>query len=356
MKTGKSLVELAQEMTRIQQTKRDFVVPTMKLEMTPEGKMAFTNGEKHEFGLTNWSASQVASYSEVPKQYFDRIRAENPALLADMVNHGLGMQTRSNDREGRLVRVLDGKVRGFLSPKYRILDGYDLLETALPTLQEHNFNVMSSEVTEKRLYLKAVTSKIEGEIKVGDVVQYGIVLSTSDVGAGSLKIEPFFLRLSCSNGMIMESKFKKAHIEASKFESQIQELLSDSTRALNNKAFFATVRDYLTSTMAKDNFERELNKMRLAAERKIENYDLQKVVEISMGEVGVKGEGVRNGILAALANGNEGAGLTQWGLANSFTAYAKSDEVDYETATELERAGGQILELSPNQWKKVAIA
>jgi hypothetical protein len=355
MRQGKSLIELANELTRIQEAKKDYVVPTSKLSMNEDGKLEFVNGVKNELSLTNWSAGQVASYTDIPKQYFDRIREESPFLLSEMVNHSLGMNTRNGEREGRLIRVLDGKVRGFLSPKYRILDGHDLLEATLPSLLDNKFEVMSSEVTEKRLYLKAITKKIEGEVKKGDVVQYGVMLSTSDVGAGSLKVEPFFMRLACLNGMVMETKFRKAHLGASKFEAEVQELLTDNTRRLNDQAFFATVRDYLTATMSPINFERELNKMRVAADRKIENFDLEKVVEVSMNEVGVKGESVKKGILAALANGNEGAGLTQWGLANSFTNFAKNETLDYDLATDLERAGGSILELSPTQWRKVAV-
>jgi len=356
MKTGKTLVELAQEMQRINSAKKDFIVPTSKLEMTSEGKMAFTNGEKHEFDLNSWSAGQVASYSDIPKQYFDRIRGQSPELLSNMVNHGLNVQANTSNREGRMLRTLDGKVRGFLSPSYRILDSYDLMEATLPTLMEHNFNVVSSEITDKRLYLKAVTSRIQGEVAVNDVLQYGIVISTSDVGGGALKVEPFFLRLACSNGLISESKFKAAHLGRNKFEDTIHEIMSDKTKRLNDAAFFATVRDYLLSTMNKENFERELDKMRNAAQRKIQNFDLEQVIDLTANEVGIKSEAAKKGILAALASGNEGAGLTQWGLANSFTAYAKSDDIDYETATELERAGGSILELSPSQWKKVAVA
>lgn len=356
MKTGKSIVELAQELQRIQESKRDFIVPTTKLSMNDQGNLEFTNGVKHEVSINNWSGGQLASYVDIPKQYFDRIKSQNPALLAQNVNHGLQVAAKSSDREARLVRTIDGKARGILSSKYRVLDAHDLLEATLPVLLENRFEVMSSEITDQRLYLKTVTKRIEGEVAVNDVVQYGVMLSTSDVGAGSLRVEPFFYRLACLNGMVMETKFRKAHLGSSNFDQHVQELLTDSTKKLNDAAFFATVRDYITATMKPENFERELNKMREAANQKITNFDLEKVVELTMNEVGIRGEGVKKGILAALASGNEGAGLTKWGLVNSFTRAAHSDDIDYDTATDLERAGGAVLELSPSQWKKVAVA
>lgn len=351
MKQGKTLIELAAELTRIQTTKRDFAVPVSQMKMNETGELEF--GKNREaFSLNNWSSGQVASYTEIPKVYFDRLQSENKALLAENVNHSLSKSTKDT----RLVRTVDGHVRGFLSSKYRMLDGHDLLETILPTLMQNDFQVQSSEVTEKRLYLKTASPKIEGEISKGDVVQYGVMISTSDVGAGSLKVEPYLTRLVCLNGMIMSTSFKKAHLGGSKFEQDVQELLTNETKRLNDAAFFATVRDYLMATMRPEIFEREINKMREAASMPIKNFDLESVVELTMSEVGVRGENVKNGILHALASGNEGAGLTKWGLVNSFTRAAQMPELDYDTATEIERAGGLVLELNKTQWHRIAEA
>lgn len=371
MKQGKTLTQLAQELERINETKRDFNVPVkaLKAEVMPfdfetneRGQAVETKPDrvalsfegangKETFSVKSFAGSQIAGYTDIPKQYFDRLAEENPGLLATNINHGL---TR-HPSDKRLVRTIDGQVRGFLSNRFRMLDSYDLMETVLPTLLDKGFEVMSSEVTEKRLYLKAATAKVEGEIVKGDVVRYGVMVSNSDVGAGSLRIEPFITRLVCMNGMVMESKFKRAHLGGARLEDHVQELLTDSTRQLNDKAFFATVRDYLLATMRPEIFQAEINKMREAAKAPIRNVaDLDRVVELSMSAVGVKGEGTKKGILAALATGNEGAGLTKWGLVNSFTRYAQDDAIDYETATELERAGGLILDLSESQWKKIS--
>lgn len=362
MKQGKSLSALAAELERIQTSKRDFSTPVTALKAVvipdaynKEGYQERVGIEIEgvgEFKIDGWAASQVATYTDIPKQYFDRISKENPNLLAKSINHGLSFG--KND-EKRLVRTIDGDVRGFLSNRYRMLDSYDLMETVLPTLLDKGFEVMSSEITDKRLYLKAATAKVEGEVKPGDVVRYGVMISNSDVGAGSLKIEPFLTRLVCMNGMLGESSFKRAHLGGARLEDHVQELLTDSTRALNDKAFFATVRDYLLATMQPKIFEAEMNKIRLSVNEPIRNVsDLDQVVELSMTATGVRGEGVKKGILAALATGNEGAGLTKWGLVNSFTRAAQAEELDYETATDLERAGGAILTLSEKDWKRIS--
>jgi hypothetical protein len=354
MKQGKTLTELAQEIERIQENKRDFMVPTSKLSMNDNAKLEFMNGEAHSFELNNWSAGQVASFTNIPKMYFNRIRSENPELLAKNVNHGLAKVVHDTKDKGRLVRTIDGKMRAFLSSSYRMLESHDLLETTLPILIDNKFEVLSSEITDRRLYLKTSSPKLTTEIQKGDVVQYGVMISTSDVGAGALKIEPYFTRLVCLNGMIMQSKFKQAHLGQSRYERNVQELLTDRTKELNDVAFFATVRDYLFSTMQPQVFEKEINKMREAVGAPITNYDLEQVVELSMNRVGIRNETAKKGILHALASGNEGAGLNKWGLANSFTKAAQMEELDYETSTELERAGGDIIELTQKDWRRIA--
>jgi hypothetical protein len=162
------------------------------------------------------------------------------------------------------------------------------------------------------------------------------------------------MRLWCLNGAISSTSFRKAHLGRSNAEKEVREILTDSTKLLNDQAFFATVRDYMAHTMRPEVFQLELDKMKAAADRPIKNLDLEQVVEVTMSTVGITGEGVKKGILEALADGNQNAGLTQWGLMNSFTAAAKMSTIDYDQAVDLERAGGAILNLTKNQWTRIA--
>lgn len=367
MKTGKSLVELAQALTHVKESAKDFIVPTERLQaeaIETNGAqklvLSFANGSKHRVGLNSWSKSQLAGYTDIPKNYFDRIAAENPALAADNINHGLERIVREAKREGkqeaRMLRTLDGNVRGLLSSRYRILDSYDMLETVLPVAQEHGLQVASSEITDKRLFLKLLSPRLTGEVQKGDAVQYGLTISTSDVGAGSVRVEPLIYRLVCLNGMISNTAIRKFHVGKSQAEGDVFEILSDRTKELSDAAFWAQVRDIVLASLKPENFEREVSRLQHAAGLKIANFDLPEVVELAMKATGLTGENKKNSILAALASGNEGAGLTQWGLINSFTRAAQSDEFDYETSIEMERAAGQILELPRKDWSRIADA
>lgn len=378
MKAGKSIVELARELERIKGAARDFVVPVEKLraevqvtsftgaERHPNGepkliksvKLGFENGERHAYGLNPWSTTQLAGYTDIPKAYFDRINEENPALLADNINHGLETQARISRKAGkpesRMLRTLDGNVRGLLSPRYRILDAHDMLESVFPVIADKGMEVVSSEVTERRLFIKALSPRLTAEVKKGDVVQHGLVISTSDVGAGSVRVEPFIWRLVCLNGMISNTAIRRFHVGKNQAEEDIRELLSDRTRDLSDAAFWSQVRDVVLGSLKPENFEREVDRLRLAADLPIKNLDLPRVVELTMKATGLNGEGKKNSILSALASGNEGAGLTQWGLLNSITRAAQSDDFSYEESIEMERAAGSILELPRKQWEVIA--
>lgn len=358
IREGKTLQDFARELDRTEKLKKDFNVPInlLRAEVTEQNKVAiaFDSNSQHQYSLSNWAGSQVSQFLDIPRRYYKKLNDENPELLAKNINHGFEKIDRTTDAKSRLVRTLDGNVRGFLSNKYRMLDSFDLMQTIMPMLLDHDFEVVSCDLTEKRLYLKTATPKIQGEVKKDDIVSYGVMVSTSDVGAGSLKVEPFYLRLWCLNGAVSTSTFKKAHLGRSNAEGELQEMLTDDTKRLNDQAFFATVRDYMSHTMRPEIFNAELLKMQDAATRKINNFDLSHVVDVTMKTVGVTGDNVKQGILEALASGNQNAGLTQWGLMNSFTTAAKLDTIDYDTATDLERAGGLILNLNKTQWTRIA--
>jgi hypothetical protein len=356
-RNGGAIEQLAAKLSEQQKNAKDFRVPTSHLSMNRDGKLGFGG---RELNLNNWSSGQLASYCDIPKRYFDRIQSESPGLLSTVVNHDLRRKTeeaaKSGKNESRLIRTVGNKTRAIVSNSFQVLDAYDLINTAYPMLMDNGFEPLprGCELTEKRVYLKATTKRIETEVKKGDVVQFGIMLSTSDVGAGSLAVEPFINRLVCLNGMVMSQGFKRRHVGKRNEINGVEVAFSNDIYSREARLFFDKLKETLAATMRPEVFEREVNKMRAAAEIPIKDIsNLEKTVEVTSKLLGVSGDDTRNNILEALASGNQGADLTMWGLSNSFTAAAKL-ETDFDKATELERVGGQILDLSPNQWRRIS--
>lgn len=339
MNTGRPLSELAAELERQQLSKRDFIVPTGKIEVIKSADsgvgMRF-NQELGIRGITRHAHTQVAQHTKVPQVYYDRMLAEAPELLAENLNHWF-----KTNQSPRMLRTLDGKVRAFLSDRYRAIDNYDLGQAALPVLlATPGIEVLSSEVTENRMYIKAVTSRVTREVKVGDTVQAGIVISNGEIGNGSVKVEAFFYRLSCLNGMIGDVSLRKYHVGKKHDEIETAyEVFRTETKEADDRALMMKVQDVVRAALNEERLAAFVARLSSAAETQIAPAP-DKVIEVVSRSYQLT-EGESNNVLRQLATGNQGAGYTQWGLANSITALA-SEEKNYDRATELERIGGEI--------------
>lgn len=350
MKTGMSLVELAKELERQKDTKRDFVSPTQDLQIVPRGTFQdLVVGNHGAFEMNEIAHQQVAGRVGIPQKYYDRMRQRAPELLAGNVNHWF-----QKEPESRMVRTLDGRARAFLSDRYRPLDNFDLGEVAITTLTKHQLKVQieSTALTESRLYIKARTETITAEIKKGDIVQAGIVISNSEVGMGSVKIEPFIFRLVCLNGMIAnDHALRKYHVGRGHDGGDMaEEFFRDETRKADDRAFWMKVRDVISGSFRQDIFERMVDAMRKATGEPIQ-ADPVKAVEVTQRKFGLN-DTERGGVLSWLIKGGD---LSRYGLLNAVTRLSQ-DVPDYDRATELERMGGQILELPKTDWQEIAEA
>lgn len=350
MKQGKSLVELAQEIERQAKAKVDYVAPTQALSMVLEDnvpQIAMQNGEVKQFGITPTAHDQVAGRLDIPRSYYQKMQAEAPALLAGNVNHWL----KANPKKF-MVRTLDAKVRALLSDRYRPLDNFDLAETVLPKLIESGCRVESADLTETRLYIKAVTPRIMAEVKTGDVVQAGLCITNSEIGLGAIKIEPLVYRLVCLNGAIVnDMAMRRKHVGKSKIGVEIDnadEYYRDATRLADDKAFWMKVQDVVTAMLDEAIFNRIVDRWREATEQKIE-ADPVVVVERTAKLLTLT-DGERSGVLTHLIQGGD---LSAYGLMNAVTRTAQDVE-SYDRSTDLERNAMKVLELPRTQWRELA--
>lgn len=349
MKTGRTLTELAAEITRQSKVKADYVAPTNELTFltTESGSELFLPNGKGEFGIKPLAHQQLASHLGIPSQYYQRLQGSGYTSLLDLnVNHLFRIKP-----ENRMVRTIDGQVRAFLSDRYRRLDNDQLAEHMLPILgQIPDVHFPSVEITENRLYLKAVAPRIQGEVKTGDVVQAGVVITNSEVGQGSLSISPMFFRLVCLNGAIVETAVRRYHVGRHVESDDNYEVYTDATLRADDKAFWMKTADVLRQAVSETNFNRLLVKMRAAAESQPMVNPLQGVRELTNRFALADHE--QESILAHLVSGGD---LTRWGALNAVTR-ASQDLDDYDRATDLEFLGGAILNMGEKEWTTVASA
>ena len=353
MKSGRSLVNLAQELERQLTTKRDLVVPSSLLQCRTDegGDLKLIIDAKQgdgEYGVTELARRQLADKLKIPFTYFERMRTEQPALLDRNVNTWL-----QSDDDRRMIRTLDGQVRAVLSDRYRRLDNFDLAENVLPILQRlEGARFESVELTDTKMYLKVVTPRVEYEIAPGDVVQAGIVISNSEVGCGTLSVQPLVFRLVCRNGLIAPDRvLRKTHVGRTlhKDDDPVS-VFRDDTLAADDKAFFLKVRDVVEAAVSEATFRQVAQKMQKARDIRLTG-DPVKAVEVLANRYTLN-ESERAGVLRHLIVEGD---LSAYGLVNAVTHFSQGVE-DYDRATEFEALGGKLIDLPASEWKELAEA
>ena len=205
MKQGKTLQTLGEELQRQRAVRKDFLADTRSLQLKSRDDtslLTITVGkERKVFTIGELAHQQIASRLQIPYRYYQKMQREFPELLDENVNAWF-----DENPERRMIRTLDGHVRAFLSDRYRRLDNLELCAAVLPVIQDmKGASIESCDVTETHMYLKVVNKKMKAEVAVGDVVQAGFVISNSEVGLGSLRVEPLVFPFVCKNGRISKA-------------------------------------------------------------------------------------------------------------------------------------------------------
>lgn len=345
MYQGKTLQELAIELDRQNAVKEDLIANTSRLRLYDDGNNLEVDGLA-SYPMLPLAEQQIGARVGIPAKYFNRMRDEAPELLATNVNHWF-----ESKPENRMLRLLDGNVRAFLSDRYQRRDNYELMKFVLPTLKDiDGLSMASCEVTEHKLYLKVTTKRVQAEVQKGDVVQAGLVISNSEVGLGAFKVQPLVLRLVCMNGMISNTYgMSKYHVgKRITAEEQVQVLFSDETLRADDEAFFLKARDIVKGALSEETFMMIVEQLMEASENPIKVKPAEAVERLQKRYQLTQDEG--DNVLENLLKDNN---ITQYGLSNAVTRASK-DVNSYDRATELEELGGNIITLSPSEWKEVA--
>lgn len=353
MKTGKSIIDLATEIDRQAREKNDYIVAAHAMRLAETGSELNVDTVETDLPLTETGHAQLGAYTEIPARYYELMRSAAPDLLARNVNHWLARREK-DDR--RMVRVLDGKARAILSHKYKRLDNYEVADAVLPMLQTLDAKIVSSEITERRLYIKATSERLRGEVAKGDVVQGGVVITNSEVGAGALSIELLIHRLVCLNGMIMPNTFgglRRAHLgKAITVQGAVAAIgYTSETEQAIDRAFWAQFREAAEQVLNPERFSGAVKVFAASKEDRVESGDPVGAVR-KLSNTFRLSETETTGVMRHLVEGGE---LNRFGLVNAVTRY--SQDVDsYDRATELEEIGGKILTLNRSDWKSISVA
>jgi hypothetical protein len=340
--TEMDLVGLVKELERQKGNSQDLIVDNSTLKTYPDqtNGVKLTIPEYGEYPLTDWSHGQLADKLQIPRRYYERMRSSGKTeLLAENINAWLG------EKERRLVRVLDGKIRAILSDRYRIMDNHDLLFLALDEFKKREtIEIHRVDLTETMLYLKTVDRTLTASIRENDIVYGGLILRNSEVGASAFRVEPFILRKVCGNGLILEYSLKKIHLGRQTLETGEIDW-SDETRELEDKALWSRARDIIRATFNREIFESWVKKLRdsvwIGIEKPVKAIDnIAEHLEFS--------EEQKSQLLMHFQE------RTKYGLINAVTRFAR-DQKTVDQQIRLEEFAGKILETPSKDFEEMLV-
>ena len=352
MKSGVSLQQMLTEVKRQSESKEDYLIAPNRLRMESYGKEMFLHLSDDSgteliepMTITGIAHRQIGTHLRIPAAYYDRMREERPDLLAYNANTWFKQESSQ-----RMLRTLDGSARAYLSNRYRRIDNIDIAGVTLPILGGlPDIRFESCQITESRMYIKAVNPRLQAEVSPGDIVQAGVIISNSEVGLGSVSIQPLIYRLVCSNGMVVnDAQTRRNHVGRVNEASENYQLYSEKTLEADDKAFAMKIQDTVRAVVDEVRFTRVVNMMREAKDARMNTSDVPGIVKLVSRDFHITDE-ESSGVLQRLIEGND---LTLYGLSNAVTRHSQ-DVPDYDRATALEGIGYNILSMPARQWSRI---
>ncbi|MBQ7922475.1 MAG: DUF932 domain-containing protein [Clostridia bacterium] len=352
MKPGLTLEALAAEILRQKDAKEDYLVDTPALVMEPNGDdvvLRVLDEDKNDriepLDIGEIAHRQIGTHLSIPAKYYAKMLAEKPELLCVNVNSWM-----ESNPSTRMLRVMDGRARAYLSNRYQRFDHYEIANAVLPILGEMpDAQFESCQITEGRLYIKVVNPRLQAEVTPGDIVQSGLIISNSEVGLGSVTVQPLVYRLVCSNGMIVnDAATKRNHIGRANNSDENFQLYTPKTLEADYRAFLLKIQDTVRAAVDEAQFARVVGMMQEASTAQMNTADVPGLVKLASREFGIT-ESEEPGVLQHLI---EDGNLTLYGLSNAVTRFSQDVE-SYDRATDLEGIGYNILTMPANTWNRL---
>lgn len=339
------LTQLHNELKRQRAARLDILVDSSKLSTCVADygdlKLRIEGPRDTElYDITEVAHMQISQKLGIPKTYYDKMLLEAPYLLSRNINHWLQVS-----EDTRLIRTLDGTARAFLSNKYRRLDLLELFESIEKPLKDlKDLDVQIARLTDTHMYIKILSKRLKANIGVGDIVQQGFCISSSELGLGAIKIEQYTYRRQSSNGLIgcsADIAMKKLHLGVEQLPYAGYKVLPNSEdMSPNDIKYFDTVKDTVSKIADEAAFNTTITKLKSLKELPILINPYEAVD--SLKDRFLVTEAERAIILHHYMRAGE---MTAFGLSQAINRGAQ-DLQSYNRQIELERIAGRFVDFA----------
>lgn len=352
MKAGLTIEALATEIMRQKDAKADYIVNASNLRVENYGTdlvlrvLDADNTDRIEpLDIGTIAHRQIGTKLGIPAKYYEKMLAEHPDLLVTNVNAWL-----ERDTNQRMLRVLDGRLRAYLSNSYLRMDHYEIFASVLPVIGEiPDVRFVSCQITDNRMYIKAINPHLSSEITPGSTVHAGVIISNSEVGLGSVNVQPLIYCADNENGFVVggtaTKRIHRGGVNSAEehFMLASQEILSDSDRR-----FLTELQETVRLAAGEDVFAQTVTLIQNARTQPMNTENIPAVVHKTSRDFGIT-DTEQNGVLLHLRESND---FSLYGLANAVTKHSQTIE-SYDRATDLEGIGYNILSMPQGKWNQM---
>jgi len=325
------------------------------------------NGDKQEWFLHKNALSQMVTKTDVltggvADKMFDCFSKDEEGNIEpwgqELLLHNLRTIYSKTERERVLIRIVQtpadkeqgrpGEIRGFLSDRYRRLNSAPIIEAfaaaakkfdCVPLVNHPKFR--ATYYTDIKIgfsmFLPMVFEPVPGE-----VIVIGIMVESSDYGAGALTVRLICQRITCTNLAIMRDELRKVHL-GTRLSEDIN--FSRETYESDTKTMALAVADITNALINPERINRQIATIQAAASEKVDAQKLYQDLRRNGFLLKADAESVSR-LYAEADVELMPPGNTLWRASNALSLFANTLEEDGHTdrALDVRHAAGFVLD------------
>lgn len=297
---------------------------------------------KDVFNVHPHARSQLCQRVHLPEAYANTLMAQGDwgrELLARNLNE---LYSKSKDDKRQiaetqfLARTFNGKLKGFLSSKYRILDTRMLFEAFATAVKKVGAIPVEGFALDTKVTMKVVLPRVFRPLP-DEVIVLGLSWGHSDYGDGALDITALIGRLMCTNLMMTEKCIRQVHL-GSRLTGDM--VFSKRTMEYNSKTLASATTDVVMESLSEEKTTALCNLIKQSGEEKI---DPKNVIEW------LKKQGVQKGETEEIVNRFNSPdvellppGNTKWRMSNAISLFAGEMEDEGRKLDLMKVAGAMV--------------
>lgn len=300
------------------------------------GFLSLQPGDQDALRLHRNALRQAAGRVQIPVDYVDRLTGIPERWGRELVAHTF-REIYAREEGKRLLRTVNGEVRGFLSDRYRRRDTGVLIESFVHALQEQGALPYDGHASDTRISIQALLPQ-EFEPIPNEVIAYGVSFEDSSFGNGPTAVSLFVLRGVCLNGLIATRQVREIHVGGA-LGTDIA--FAEDTMKKDTEATALKIRDTVRACLGKEYLAAAHDAIRRAHAAKIDDETAAATLKRLLSKKELEA------VMTKYADKSETItlpeGQSRWRLVNALSWLANQPDTDGDKKVDLQTAAGELL-------------